>query len=207
MAGTLSMADLAADLKASLMLAAGAFTSADDGDFQRHLNQAALAFAKVRPRTLVGELALVADQSDYAAPNDFHSFKSSLWGSGRRWQPWESNDPGRLPDVRDVEINGARRLYLEPAPSAFQITILGAAFKFYYFANHVIASDTAQTTIKAGDRALLLLRAQAEAMRELAMRNLNKPVQMREAGSFQTRNGTPSFLYQALMEDFRREAC
>ena len=51
-------------------------------------------------------------------------------------------------------------------------------------------------------RSLLLLRAQAEACRELALRNVSKPVTMRDAVGSQPRNGTPSALYQMLLTEF-----
>lgn len=204
MPGTMNEADLVADLKASLNDARSVFTVAADGDFKRHLAVAALDFARKRARTLVGAIVLIADQASYAAPADLLRFKSSLWGivPTARPQPWEKNWPGRLPDVRVVEEAAARKLYLEPAPTAAQIAVLGADFRYYYFAGHAVGADAAQTTIFAGERGLFLLRAQAEAMRELAFRNVVKPVTVRDGLSSQPRNGTPSFLHGALMTEF-----
>jgi hypothetical protein len=206
MAGTMIEADLVADLKASINAAATVFVAASDGDFKRHLAVAALAFGRMRPRTLVGTLTLVADQPAYAVPSDFLAFKSSLWGIAptARVQPWEKSWPGRLPVVRYVETAAdTNKLYLDPPPTAAQISVLGAEYRYYYYARHAIhASDTAKTTILPGERGRLILRAQAEAMRELAMRNLMKPVQMRDGVSSVTRNGTPAYLYEALMKEF-----
>jgi hypothetical protein len=208
MAGTMSEADLALDLKASLQDAASVFTAAASGDFKRHLACAALAFAFKRPRTLVGTVTLVADQPDYAAPAGFHAFGSSLWGIAPRAkvQPWDKCYPGRLPNLKVIETANdpavVRKLYLDPPPTSAQISALGSEFRFYYYGNHVISADAAKTTIAAGDRGLLLLRAQAEAMRELAARNIAKPVIMREGMGSQARNGTPSYLYEKLMEEF-----
>lgn len=199
----MSQADLVADLKASLQDAAKLFVAASDADFIRHLVAAALDMARKRPRTLLGTLTLVADQDAYDAPADFVSFKSDLWGIGaRRYQPWETNYPGRLPDVSVVGDVGAQVIYLSPAPTAFQIGVLGSAYKFYYYAAHSISATAASTTIKAADRGLLLLRAQAEAMKEMAMRNIGKPVSMRDGLSQGPRNGTPSFLFETLMQQF-----
>ena len=205
MPGTMTQPDLVADLKASLQLAADAFRDADDGAFKRHLQAAALDFSCLRPRTLVGSITAVADQSDYAAPTDFYEFKSSLWGVNRQAiKPWDTNWPGRLPLVRAVELAGVRKLSLDPAPTVLQIGVLGAEHKFYYYAVHQIdVAVSASTTIAPGDRGLLLLRAQAEAMRELSMRNVNKPLAMRDGLNSQPRNGTPAYLFEALMREFR----
>jgi len=207
MAGTMSKTDLVADMKASLQDAAKVFTAANDADFKRHLDTAALDMVCKRPRTMLGTLTLVAEQFNYAAPADFLSYKSDLWGiPASRIQPWETNYPGRLPDVRSA-LNGAvRELHFLPPPTEAQITVLGSAFKFYYFAAHTIDATAANTTIFAGDRGLLLLRAQAEAMKEMAMRNIGKPVQMRDGISGGTRNGTPSYLFEALMKQFEAAA-
>lgn len=205
MPGTMSRTDLAADLKASLQDAADVFTAANGTDFDRHLDMAALDLARVRPRTLVGSITLVADQVGYATPADFHSFKSSLWGLSRP-QPWEKTWPGRLPDVFAAEESGAIKLQFAPAPTAAQIAVLGSTFKYYYFAKHTIDASAANTTVKAADRGLLLLRAQAEAMKEIAARNSKKPVQMRDGMSGTPRNGTPIYLFEALMEQFEKAA-
>lgn len=212
MPGTMNEADLVSDLKASLQDAASVFAAANDEDFKRHLRVAALAFCGKRPRTLVGTLTLVADQAQYAAPDGFQAFKSHLWGIApvARAKPWEKAWPGRLPDVRLVETASTpavvRKLQLDPAPISAQISALGAEFRFYYYAAHAIDADAAKTSILPGDRGLLMLRAQAEAMREMAMRNIQKPVIVREGLSSVTRNGTPGFLYEKFMQEFRDAA-
>jgi hypothetical protein len=202
----MTRAELAADLKASLQDAASVFTAPDGADFLRFLDKAALDFYRVRPRTLLGELTLVADQFAYEAPDDLLAYKSALWGTDRRIQPWEKSWPGRLPDVYLCEDGGARALHFLPAPTAQQISVLGSTYKYWYFASHQIGDTEADTTILSGQRGLLLLRAQAEAMREMAMRNISKPVQMRDGVSSGPRNGTPAALYAALMKEFEEAA-
>lgn len=201
----MSQADLVADLKAGLMDSAEVFTAALDADFIRHLTAAALAMGRPRPRTLLGTLTLVADQVGYAAPADFHAFKAPLWGASTA-KPWDKNWPGRLPCAYAVEVSGAIEIHLDPAPTTAQITQLGSAYKFYYFAKHAIGAAAADTTVRPGDRGLLLLRAQAEAMREMAMRNIKKPVQLRDGLASAPKNGTPAALFQALMDLFDKEA-
>lgn len=210
MPGTMSEADLAADLKVSLRDAGETFTAADNADFKRHLAAAAQAFGEKRPRTLLGSITLVAEQALYDAPANLRRIKSHLWGIAPRMrsQPWEKTWTGRLPDLRLVEgaTPSARKLQLNPQPTAHQIAVLGAEFRFWYFANHEIASTAENTSITSDDRGLLILRAQAEAMRELAFRNVQKPVIVREGFGSQTRNGTPSHLYETLLKEFREAA-
>jgi hypothetical protein len=209
MPGTLSQADLVADLKASLNDAADVFSAANDADFKRHLEVAALAMGSKRPRPMTGTITVIADQSEYAAPADFDCFGSSLWGisPSSRGQPWERSWPGRLPQVAQVENPaGTFWLSLQPAPSAHQINVLGAAFRFVYFAKHSIHTSAALTSIAPADRGLLLLRAQAEAMRELAIRGSKKPAQLRDGYSGVPRNATPGYLYQQLLDEFTQAA-
>ncbi len=203
MAGTMSQADLVADLKASLHDAASVFVAADDADFVRHLNVAALDFGRVRPLVKPGTLTLTADTASYAAPADLDDVDSELWSSrGTMPQPWEASYPGPLPRLRVVGPAGSKLIVFTPSPSAAHILALGSAFQYLYRAAHAIGAAAADTTIAAGDRALLLLRAQAEALRELAMRNIGKPVHMRDGYTGTPRNGTPAALFQVLMTEF-----
>jgi hypothetical protein len=205
----MSEADLADDLKASIQDAAKVFTAAGDADFKRHLATAALDFGRKRRRTLVGSITLVGDEAEYPAPADFLAFKSHLWGITpiARAKPWDKTWPGRLPDVRYVEkSDGTKKLALEPPPITSQISALGSEFRFYYYAAHSVNATAASTTILPGDRGLLLLRAQAEAMKEMAMRNLMKPVMVREGMSSSPKNGTPSYLYEKFMTEFAEAA-
>lgn len=204
----MSQTDLVADLKASLRDSADVFTAAADADFIRHLDLAAGDLGRFRPRTLVGTLTLTADVDLYAAPADISSFKSHLWGISPRaaQKPWEKGYPGRLPNVSVSEVGGVQAISLNPPPTAFQIGVLGSEFRYYYFARHLVGATAADTTVRSADRGLLLLRAQAEAMKEMAMRNIKKPVAMRDGLASAPRNGTPSALYQALMDEFEKEA-
>ena len=202
MPGTMSLPDIVADFKLSLNDSAKVFIEAGDVDFIRHVTLAALDMGRVRPRTLLGNITLVADQNAYAAPADMLSFKAALWGNARRAQPWEKAWTGKLPDAR-LAMNGlVRELHLQPPPTSQQITVLGSTYKFYYFAGHVVGAAAVDTSILAGDRGLLILRAQAEACKELAMRNITKPASMRDGISNQTSNGTPAYLWEQLMKQF-----
>lgn len=200
MPGSMARADLVADLKASLMDAAALFRDeADDAAFHRHLAAAALAFGPHRATQAVGSITLEAGRDTYAAPADLWRFVSAIWGTTRS-QPWERAWPGRLPTVRVV---GGDMLLL-PAPTQHQISALGAAYRFFYSARPVVADDAAATTLDPADRALLIQRAQVEAMRELAMRDSVRPSTVRDGFSGQPKTGTPGWIAQSLLDDFHR---
>ena len=206
MPGTMSRADLVADLKASLHDAAGVFTAAADADFERLLGLAALDFGGKRPLLKSATLTLVADTAAYSAPADLAELHSERWSAGRLPQPWDAAWPGRPPRQSVVGAAGARQIVFTPAPGAAHLAALGSSFAYEYRAGHSIGAAAADTTIAAADRGLLLLRAQAEAMREVAVRNSAKPVSLRDGISGQTRNGTPSYLYETMLREFREAA-
>ncbi|NDP59572.1 MAG: hypothetical protein GZ090_09465 [Oxalobacteraceae bacterium] len=202
MAGSMSRADLAADLTASLHDAAEVFVEA--GDMGRLLDLAALDFNRHRPLTQLGTLSAEVGRMDYPAPANLYLFKSSLWGIApvARAKPWERQWPGPMPDVRVVDGISGRELHLTPAPTQLQLMTLGAEFRYYYFGKHTIGDTDTTTTLPAGDRFLLLLRAQAEAMREMSMRNITKPVAMRDSLHSAPRNMTPAALHAELMREW-----
>lgn len=209
MAGTMSEADLVADLKTSLNDAADVFVAANDADFKRHIANAALDFGRLRRRTLIGTLTLAADQRNYTAPAGLIWPKYPIWGvvEKSRTNPWEMTWPGPLPRLHLMEdATNGRELHLDPPPTAAQIAAFGATYRYYYYAGHTIGADAAQTTVHVSDRDLLLLRAAAEAMRELAYRNSKKPVQLRDGLGSAPRNSTPAALADWLMQEFERRA-
>lgn len=198
---SMSRAGLAYDLKSILKDAVVKFDPAVD--FGRHLDIAALDMGRVRRRTLVGNITLVADQPDYAAPSDLIAVKYPLWGvdEQRTRQPWQPNYPGRLPTLSVYEVTGVRTLWLSPSPTALQIAKLGATYKFFYFAGHIIGDAAAQTTIRPEDRHLLLIRATAHALQELAHNGVTKPVQLGSSGvGAMPKNGTPAALASDLLK-------
>lgn len=205
MAGTMSQADLVADLKRSLHDTAAVFDAAADADFVRFLQQALPDMAWKRPRTLLGQVALVAGVTDYSLADypDFYGYKAHLWEPvAGRLQPWEPGWPGAVPRISAYRNGSGQWLGFEPAPSAEHIALRGSACKFYYMANHAVGADALDTTVAPQDRGLLLLRAQAEAMLELTLRNVAKPVQLRDGLSGTPRNSTPRALVDALLALF-----
>lgn len=204
MAGTLSEADLVADLKTSLFDTAAAFESEGDADFKRFLAQSLPDMEIKRPVTKLGTLTLVADEPRIAIEEaDFAALKTDLWRNPRLLpKPWEPTHPGPLPCIRAQRDEDGWWIELDPAPTAAHISVLGSSFKFWYFARHAIGVLAGDTTVAAEDRSLLLLRAQAEAMLALGVRNAGKPVQLRESLSGVARNSTPTALYEQLLKRF-----
>ena len=204
MAGTMSEADVLQDLQASLGDAGrSAFQAAAEGDFRRFLAVALVAMQNKRPRTLLGQVSLVADEPRVALTlPDFAQYKTHVWGS-RAPRPWDNSYPGALPRIRAVNEGGAWALMFDPPPTARHLAVYGSTFRFWYFGTHSLGiDDGSESTLAPADRPLLLLRAQAEAMREMSVRNVNKPVSLRDGLSGTPRNSNPAALFQVLLQEF-----
>ena len=201
---SMSQAELVIDLKLMLKDAISKFGE-DDTQFERLLDFSMADMSRVRPRRLVGTVALQAGVGEYAAPVDMVSLEFPLWGNAERRtrKPWESNHPGRAPSVTVFGDAGSKMIALSPPPSATHITDLGVDYKFYYRALHVIGVAAIDTTVEEADRSLLLIRACAQAMNELAANNVTKPVKLGNAGvGSMPKNGTPAALGESLMKLF-----
>lgn len=158
------------------------------------------------PVTRLGTITLQANFPRYALGNGapgFAAFKTQLWGdSGCRLKPWEDGYPGAVPRVSAAFDANQWYLDFDPAPSARHTAYYGTNFQFWYFAMHAIGVAAGDTTVNEKDRGLLLLRAQVEAIRELAIRNAGKPVQMRDGLSGTPRNSTAAALWKDLLQLF-----
>lgn len=216
---SMGMAELVAELKATLHDTAAVFKAPADADFERFLRAALPDMGAKRPLTKLGSLVLEAGVPSFTVLEpDFAGLKIDLWRNPASLpKPWEPGYPGALPRIAaareevgistwDAYYNEVRhgrwRIHFDPAPSAALLAYLGDRFRFWYFAQHDIGLDQSGTTIAPVDQGLLLLRAQAEAMRELAVRNAAKPVQLRDGLSGTPRNSTPSALHEVLMRQF-----
>lgn len=206
----LAWGDLLPDYKASLNDAANVFTGSEvdpDADFKRHLTRAAEALSREkRTRTVMAELTLVAGQSLYEdVPDDLIVTKVSAWPENYVL-PWDAPS-GPMPSLRCIETATGRAIALTPAPSSAQLAKFGSTYRYYYLAQHFITEEASTSTLAVKDQALLMLRAQVEAMRELSFRGYAKPVTLRGgagvAGSQQTRNQTPAALWDLLMQEYR----
>ncbi|NHQ81570.1 hypothetical protein HA051_08280 [Chromobacterium vaccinii] len=207
----MTLSALAQALRDSLLDAAEEFDREPErgslAQFQRLLRVALDDYSRRRPLIALGRLQLEAERVVYDCPADLQDVQGFDWGRAEkaRLPVWADGWPGRLPDLR-VSRDGDRRvLYLMPAPSARQIGLLGSAAAYRYRARHTL--DEQGGTVPPGDEPLVLLRAQAEAMRELAISHSVKPYQVRDGISATPRNGTPSYLHTVLMEEFERRVC
>lgn len=183
-----------------------------DGDntaLDRYLRAAAADFGRVRPRVLETSVTLQADVVTYDMPAEARRFHSATWIDA--WlavEAWERPARVRVPRavVREAS-GGGRELVLSPPPTLAFICTVEAAQTVRYYAEHTIGATEADTTIMDEDRDLILTRAQAEAMKELAIRGSGKPVDLRNASlGAGISNMTPSALYDALMKIFERQA-
>lgn len=211
--GAMNPIELIAELKASLHSAADFFhgtpesePEAGDGDpdsdFKRHLIAATGDLASRRGHTLLGKLHLEPGRAHYTPPADLLYVKTPIWGLDRRIDPWADNHPGRLPRARLGFDGDQRVMTLLPAPTFDQIQTLGSCYRFYYAANYWDGDLGSDIVGDPDDRSLILLRAQAEACRELALQNMTRPVETRTSLS-QPRGQTPRDLFEALMAEFK----
>lgn len=204
----MSQAKLVEDLKLMLKDASDKF-GADVTQFERLLDFSLPDLSRVKPRRLVGTVTLQAGVGEYTAPVDMVSLEFPLWGNAERRtrKPWASNHPGPAPSATVFGDAGSQMIALSPPPSATHITDLGSDYKFYYRALHKIGVAAADTTVKEADRSLLLIRACAQAMNELAANNVTKPVSLGSTGvGSMPKNGTPAALGESLMKLFENMA-
>ena len=199
----MSRAELRAEHKAALCDSAGKFVDPDDLD--RHLDTAARELARVNPMVKTGVLSLVADQSDYAVPDDLLAPMGSRYGfTGLRdYRPWETNYPKDLPRLAvERDENDARVLILTQPPTAAMISVHGAEYRYRYKIKHTIADDAADTTVPEDQRDLLLQRALIAALHALAAAGIAKPVSLGASGYSAPRNGHPAAIAEQLLKDW-----
>ncbi len=181
----------------------------DPAALARYVKAAALDLSRVRPRVRAGSITLAADVSGYELPADARRFHTATWvDKWRQCQPWDVPS-GLRPPVASVRVSagGGRELQLSPAPTWQFIQVVGAAHTVHYYSEHVITDSEAECTIDEADEHLLLARAQAEAMKELALRGVGKPVTFRNGSLGVTpSNTTPSALHKMLMDWFEKAA-
>ncbi len=202
----MTRAALSADLQAMLMDAAQRFQS---GDFNRHLDHAAGDLSRVRPRVVSADLTVSADVAVYDAPADLLKPISMDWGRDelRCRMPWDTNWIGPIPRFTVTYVDGLKKLMLQPAPTFNQVSRLGVTAPYRYSAVYSIGDLSEDTTVAETDRPLLLIRALADAMQDLASRGVSKPVTLGgKAGISVPRNGSPAALSDDLMQRFERMA-
>ena len=173
-------------------------------DFGRHMDTALRELAQFYPRRMLAELNAMPMQREYECPADLIEVLATHYGRAEKAQrqPWDAGYPTqRLPDVTvKYRADGSRYLQVFPAPSYQLLAQIGAVVGYEYSAAHVVTDTYSSLTPVLVQ--LTILRAQAEAMRELAMRNSSMPTQVKDSLTNTPANGTPSCLYQLLMDEF-----
>lgn len=195
-------ASLAARLKASLISTADSF---QPEDLQRHVDVGFSELCRFRHRTVHAGLTAQAGVALYPCPSTLIRILATDWGRQNKaeLQPWDDRWPGQLPQLGvGYDEHDNRVLVMQPAPTERQLALLGSPCPYRYAAPHLLSDS--QSSLSDEDAQLLILRAQAEAMRELAMHHATKPFQLRDGISATPRNGMPGYLYSVLLEEFER---
>ena len=173
-------------------------------DFERHMDTALRDLTQFRPHRVLAELNVLPMQREYECPADLVQVLATHYGRAEKMQrqPWDAGYPTqRLPDVKvRYRADGSRYLQVFPAPNYQLMAQIGAVVGYEYSAAHIVTEEVC--TLTEVDVQLAILRAQAEAMRELAMRNSTQPTQIKDSLTNTPANGTPSYLYTLLMNEF-----
>ena len=173
-------------------------------DFERHMDTALRELTQFRPHRVLAELNVLPMQREYECPADLVQVLATHYGRAEKMQrqPWDAGYPTqRLPEVTvQYRADGSRYLQVFPAPSYQLLAQIGTVVGYEYSAGHVVTDSYSSLTPVLVH--LAILRAQAEAMRELAMRNSSMPTQVKDSLTNTPANGTPSYLYQLLMDEF-----
>lgn len=193
--------DVIERFRASLLDSAHAFQPAD---LARLVDVAVIAYSERRPLEREGVLKVRARRAIYPCPPDLECVITCHWGRAEKTerQPWDDNYPGHLPELSVSSTYMGTVLKLSPAPSADLIARIGEECHYTYGA--VNRLDDAGSSLTDGAVQLVILRAQVEAMRELAQKAVTRPVQLRDGVSNAPRNGTPAAMYGYLLEEFER---
>lgn len=172
----------------------------------RFIDAALTDLNRVTPNVCAGSLSVTAGSSLHPAPDDALRFIDSEWVERNALrQPWTPQYVAVVPQPRLVRLGNVKSWQFSPPLDATTLAKLGSAFHYTYIARHRLTEDEAQATFDAALIPLVILRAQVEAMKEMAMRNSNKPMQTRDALYSQTRNGTPAALAEMLMKLFEAQ--
>lgn len=167
---------------------------------ERHLDAAVTDFDRVAPLLEGAQIQLIADAANYAADARAIRFHGSeILDKQQHIDPWDDFRVPEVPVPSLARISNVKTWVFRPVPTAFILNRIGSIYPFTYFAAHKLDA-TDNTTFDARHLPLLVLRAQVEALRELAVRNAHKPVALRDPNYSQIRNGTPA----ALAEQFMR---
>ncbi len=197
------------ELKDSLKDVASVFVKDNSDDYDSVIAGALPDFSRYRLYRVQDSVTIEAGKADYIAPQSFMHMIHVVYGMNEisTRKPWEQNYPKIIPEVKELHdpTNNQIILLLTPTPDAHLINCCGTDFTFMCSKLHVLSDTANNTTIRAEDKGLFLLRCQAEVMKTVAMRNSHKPVSIRDGISGTPRNSTPNALYKDLMNEFYRQ--
>ncbi len=162
-------------------------------------------FSRYRPQTKLGTFLLTANQMLYPAPDNILDVKTVLYGQSQRAQnPWESGYPRNLPRVSVITGDDDKKwLQLSHYPSHSVVMSCGRDFSYTYYASRVLTGES--VSIETQDEPLVLLRCLAEAVKYIAVHQLNKTVSVRNSIGGEAKNGTPAAIHEQLMLQFERQ--
>lgn len=177
-----------------------------DAAMDRHLDAAVSDFDRVLPRLVSAQIHLVAGTANYAAAADAQRFHSTeLVDNQNELDPYDERRVQVVPTPILTTLNGVKAWQFRPAPNAKLLGLLGACYPLTYYAAHKLDADQANTTLDVSQIPLLVLRAQVESLRELAIRNAHKPVALRDPQYSTTKNGTPAALADQFMRMWEQQ--
>lgn len=173
-------------------------------DLERHITAALRSLSRYRPVVRRATVLLQPRVGAYPAPADLVRVISHAWGADHTVQPWHSHYLGPRPRV--LTHHDGEQMWIEftPAPTATQVHKWGTQCPYRYAARHQLTEDGG--TVPEDDRHLVRLRAQVEALRELAVAGVTDTIQMhRGMGASLPSNGTPAALAQQWRDIYLQE--
>jgi hypothetical protein len=197
------MIETLADAETALGESLGAAAARFEGQLGRLLLAALSALDKDRPRLLAGEITLTPGTGTYPAPAGLVALSIHEWGMNDRARQWDADYAGPPPRVLVHHDGPTAWILFRPAPTARQVMVWGSVFRFRYRARHVL--DESTSTLRPEDAPLLILRAKAEAMQDLAASGVVQPIQTHKGmGASLPANGTPAALAKDFLDEYRR---
>ncbi|SIO94657.1 hypothetical protein [Vibrio spartinae] len=175
-------------------------------NMEQQIIQIALSdFSRYRPAVKVATFSLMTNQFLYPAPAHIMRIRTVLYGKQQRSQPcWSAGYPRHLPKLSLVEgDDGNRLIQISRFPDDSVLMRCGREVSYTYYANRVIENEA--ISVPSEDEALLLLRCIAEAVKYIAVHQLNKTVSVRNSIGGEAKNGTPAAVHEQLMSQFERQ--
>jgi len=185
-----------AALQTQLTKSLGDSAESFQGEQIRLINIALTDYSRYRPLTLAASVRLQAGKQRYPVPENFIGFKHSLWGKSAL-PLWSTGRPHNIP--RPQSLSDALQFQQPITPAHIQH--YGANYAYLYFAKHQIL-DNGDLTL-SGDHDLLVMRAQAQAMLELALHNADKQPAAHQHIGNQSSNSKPMHIHDTLMAAFK----